>query len=311
MKKIFILIAIILILSMNVAYAADIEIPEASDVFYVNDIANVISQNTEDLIVEKNVALYEETGAQIVVVTVEFINTASIADYAYEMFNQYGIGSKEDDNGLLILLSIGDDNYYALQGSGLERTMTSGTLDYILYTYLEPSFAVQDYDTGVLSVFNAFYDEMLAVHNTEIDYTDYYSEEFEEYYPYEEYQPTSYVSIFGVFKTFFVIMVILIVLGSIFGSRKSWGRSYNRGYSNNNYIPFLGALWLLNRGSSHRPPMGGSNNNHSSGFGGFGGFGGGSHGGFSGGGSHFGGGGGSHFGGGGGSRGGGAGRGGR
>ena len=106
------------------------------------------------------------------VVTVDYTHTASIADYAYELFNEYGIGSNEKNNGLLLLLSIGDDDYYALQGAGLERTFSSGTLSYLLYEYLEPYFAQQEYDSGVLSVFNAFYDEILAIYDTNIDYEE-------------------------------------------------------------------------------------------------------------------------------------------
>ena len=40
-----------------------------------------------------------------------------------------------------LLLAIGEDNYYVLQGTGLENTLTSGTIQNILDTYMEPDFA--------------------------------------------------------------------------------------------------------------------------------------------------------------------------
>jgi len=311
MKKILIIITLILVLTCNVVFAADI--PEPTSDFYVNDTANVLSEQTKKLIIDKNVALYDKTGAQIVVVTVEFTNTASIADYAYELFNEYKIGSKDKNNGLLLLLSIGDDDYYALQGAGLERTFTSGTISYLLYEYLEPYFAQQEYDTGVLSVFNAFYEEMLAVHDTAIDTPVEYPNEYE-YYPEEYYYgPDTSINIFDVFRTFFIIIVIIAVLISIFGTRKSTKRTYSStqtrsSSSNSNIWPFLGAMYLLNKNKNNSSFFN-LNNNHntinrsSSSFRGTSSFGGGSSfGGRSGG---------FHSGGGGVSRGGGAGRGGR
>lgn len=313
MKKIVAFITLILLLVCNAVYAADI--PAPSSAFYVNDTANVISEQTEKIIIDKNAALYEKTGAQIVVVTVEYTDTASIADYAYELFNEYGIGSSGKNNGLLLLLSIGDDDYYALQGSGLERTLSSGTLSYLLYEYLEPYFAQQEYDAGVLSVFNAFYDEMLAIYDTTIDYEEPIPDEYEYYYPEEYYyNPEPTITIFDVFRTFFTIVVIIAVLSSIFGARKSTRSSSSYTRSNTSSIwPIIGAINLMNMGknisNSVRSNTTSFNNNHntinrsSSSFRGSSSFGGGSSfGGRSGG---------FHSGGGGMSRGGGAGRGGR
>ncbi|HOD93006.1 MAG TPA: TPM domain-containing protein [Clostridia bacterium] len=314
MKKIVALIILIFVLTCNIAFAADIPAPTSD--FYVNDTANVITDQTEKIIIDKNAALYEKTGAQIVVVTVDYTHTASIADYAYELFNEYGIGSNEKNNGLLLLLSIGDDDYYALQGAGLERTFSSGTLSYLLYEYLEPYFAQQEYDSGVLSVFNAFYDEILAIYDTNIDYEEPIPDEYEYYYPEEYYSnPQPSITIFDVFRTFFIIVVIIAVLTSIFGSRKSTrsSSSYTRSNTSSNIWPIIGAINLMNMGrninNSVRNNTSTFNNNHntinrnSSSFRGSSSFGGGS--------SFTGRSGGFHSGGGGMSRGGGAGRGGR
>ena len=79
-----------------------------------------------------------------------------IEDYAYTIFNEWGIGDAEKNNGLLLLLTIGEENYWAMQGQGLEGVLSSGTLGDYLYDYLEPDFAVGDYDAGVYQVFQAF-----------------------------------------------------------------------------------------------------------------------------------------------------------
>lgn len=129
---------------------------DAPDAVYVADYANVLTESTEAYIIRQSRALDEATGAQIVVVTVDFLDGMEIEDYAYTIFNEWGIGDKDRNNGLLLLLAIGEENYYAMQGQGLEGVLSSGTLGDYLYDYLEADFAIGDYDAGVCSVFDAF-----------------------------------------------------------------------------------------------------------------------------------------------------------
>ena len=50
-----------------------------------------------------NVDLYNKTGAQIVVVTVNSLDGMSVEDYALQTFRSYGIGSKDKNNGILFM----------------------------------------------------------------------------------------------------------------------------------------------------------------------------------------------------------------
>ena len=138
---------------------------DAPDSVYVGDYANVLTEETEQYIIAENRKLCEATGAQIVIVTVDFLDGMEIEDYAYTIFNDWGIGDAAYNNGLLLLLAIGEENYYAMQGEGLEGILSSGTLGDMLYDYLEPDFAVGNYDAGVRAVFDAFltwYDDHAA-----------------------------------------------------------------------------------------------------------------------------------------------------
>ncbi len=124
---------------------------------YVADIAGVLESDTVDHIVSNNQKLTDATGAAIVVVTVDFLNGKDIADYATDLFNGWGIGDKDANNGLLILLAIGEDDYYVLQGSGLKSALPASTLQEYTWNYLESDFAAKDYDAGVHKLFDAFY----------------------------------------------------------------------------------------------------------------------------------------------------------
>ena len=63
-----------------------------------------------------------------------------------------------------LLLSVGDEDYQCIQGSGLEKSLPTPTLSRILNEYLEPDFAAGSYDAGVQKTFEALYDEVCAIY---------------------------------------------------------------------------------------------------------------------------------------------------
>ena len=146
-------LCVLLIPVLNATAAT--KIPSPSRYFYVYDGPSVLSLTTEDHIVEVNKRLYDACGAQIVIACVETTGDMEIADYAEKMFNQWKIGSREEKNGVLVLMSVAEENYYAVQGKGLENLLSSGTLKLMLDEYLEPHFAAKDYDAGALAIFDA------------------------------------------------------------------------------------------------------------------------------------------------------------
>ena len=61
---------------------------QPDDDFYVLDQADVLTEELETSIIRQNQTLYRQTGAQICVVTVDFLDGQSIDDYAYTLFNE-------------------------------------------------------------------------------------------------------------------------------------------------------------------------------------------------------------------------------
>lgn len=104
---IFLSVFLIFTVVSNIAVFA-YDIPKASNQFYVNDFADILSEETEKYIVSVNDNLYVKTGAQVVVTTIQSLNGASLEEYATEMFRTYGIGSKKKNNGVLLLLALED-----------------------------------------------------------------------------------------------------------------------------------------------------------------------------------------------------------
>lgn len=124
------------------------DVVEPTEQFYVADYADVIDEATEQLIVEKAAKLCEETGAQVVVVTVDFIGESTIEEYARALFNKWGIGDKDKNNGVLLLMVIGEENYWCVQGRGLEDSLPTSSIKDMLDLCLEPDFAKHDYSRG-------------------------------------------------------------------------------------------------------------------------------------------------------------------
>ncbi|HAS72974.1 MAG TPA: hypothetical protein DCS67_02390, partial [Clostridiales bacterium UBA8960] len=97
-KKIAFVMVILAVIIAPVTFGADYPAPTSN--FYVNDFAGILSAETEKLIMDTSVPLAEKTGAQIVVVTVESLNGQDIESYARGLFNQWGIGDAQKNNGL-------------------------------------------------------------------------------------------------------------------------------------------------------------------------------------------------------------------
>ena len=109
------------------------------------------------MIYHNNVDLQKACGAQIVVAAVKTLNGLTREDYAYRLINEWGVGDKTGNNGVVLLLAIEEDDYYLTTGTGLERHLDAGTIKTILDEYLEPDFASKNYDDGVRKTFEAIF----------------------------------------------------------------------------------------------------------------------------------------------------------
>lgn len=167
-KRAVCLLFCVFMLTGSLSVAAMAKLPSPSKYFYVYDEPNVLTLTTEDHIIRANETLYDACGAQIVVACVSTTGDEDIADYARKLFNKWKIGSSDENNGVLVLLSVDEEDYYALQGKGLENLLSSGTIKVMLDQYLEPYFAAGDYDGGVRSVFDALVKFVSEIYNVSV-----------------------------------------------------------------------------------------------------------------------------------------------
>jgi len=162
-KFLVLLVLLLALLPLQSALALKVVKPGA-DAYYL-DTANVLSEETEGEIYFCNTLLKEKTGAEIAIVALDSIGGEDTYEYAYTLFNEWGIGSSKENNGFLLLMAIREDDYYALSGSGIDRIFTASVLGEMYDKYLEPDFAAKNYDAGA----RKFFEAVLA------KYADYYN----------------------------------------------------------------------------------------------------------------------------------------
>lgn len=166
-------ILIFLLLLSSFAYA----IPSPNSDFYVYDSVGKLDNNTENYIIETNRELYDKTGAQIVWVTINDLEGMDINTYATALFEEWSIGGKELDNGLLALIVPDGGEIWIEVGYGLEGMLTAGRTKRIIENNIIPHFSQGDYNAGVLSGYEEILNYVESEYNIELSSRD------AEYYP--------------------------------------------------------------------------------------------------------------------------------
>jgi uncharacterized protein len=86
----------------------------------VTDLAQVIDPATKAKIEALCTEVQQKTGAQIAVVTVRSLDGQSKEDYATDLYKHLGVGSKQENRGVLLLLAPSERQYRVEVGYGLE-----------------------------------------------------------------------------------------------------------------------------------------------------------------------------------------------
>ncbi len=144
------------ILAVSVAAFPALAVVEASDAFYVTDEAGVLSEETAQTICNYNGALETQCkGAQIVVVTVDYLDGKYSDEYAQELFNSWHVGDSEENNGMLLLLGVQENKAWLTQGKGIRSSFTDDDASEYMDRYFFDRFDAGDYDGAVTELFTA------------------------------------------------------------------------------------------------------------------------------------------------------------
>jgi uncharacterized protein len=117
---------------------------------YVNDYAGVISKSDERTLISICEDLVAANSVEMAIVTINTTGSLDISDFTFELFNTWGIGGKEADNGLLILAAIDDHEFWVTTGYGVEDVITDTLAVRIMENEAVPEFRNDDYGEGLI-----------------------------------------------------------------------------------------------------------------------------------------------------------------
>jgi len=224
----------------------------------VNDMAGILDPADAAQLEQELVAFNDSTSTQIVVLTITDLAGNDPAQFAFAVGQQWGVGQKDKNNGIVILIKpkIGNERGQAFiaPGYGLEAVIPDATAKLIVENEMIPKFKGGDYSGGIHAAVSII--KSLARGE----------------YPASAYKKKSKKAPgWGVLVPFVVLLLLFLFFRSNGGNHHSVGKN----------VPFWTWLFLASSlGNSGR----GNYGDFRSGSGGFGGGGGGGFGGFGGGG---------------------------
>lgn len=154
MKRFFAFLSVFCLFFCFTAFA----LPAPTSEFYCNDFADVISPATEKDIIQRAEQLEKQNGVQLVVSTVNHMDGEDIESYALEMARAYGIGQKEEDNGVLILLAKEERKIRIEVGYGLEGLLPDSKAGRLIDQYALSELRENNFDAGLHALFLAVAD---------------------------------------------------------------------------------------------------------------------------------------------------------
>lgn len=205
----------------------------------VNDFAGVFNRMELNKLEAMLVAYDDSTSTQITVVTVPSLQGMEVADYANRLFEKWGLGQKDKNNGLLLLLALEEREVRIEVGYGLEDRMTDALSRRIIEQDMIPRFRQGDYAGGMYAASRRAMEVLSGAYTADAQGKGEG----------------------GGNSVFFILLVILIII--FFSARNGGGNNYTgkgrSGYQPPFFFPMGG---------------GGFGGGFSGGFGGGGGFGG-------------------------------------
>lgn len=144
MKKIFLLS--LLALLFNFAFAQDF--PEKPNTL-VNDYSGVLSAQQKQALESKLVAFGDSSSTQISIAILKSVGDYDINEYAVELGRKWGVGQTGKNNGIMIVVAVGDRKISIQTGYGVEGALPDVYAKRIIDNDIKPEFRAGNYYAGL------------------------------------------------------------------------------------------------------------------------------------------------------------------
>jgi uncharacterized protein len=239
-----------MLFSLGIAKAQDLQIPpKPNPPRLVNDLAGVLQPDQVAALENKLLLYNDSTSTQVTIVTIPSTNGRDIAEVGLGILRGWGIGTKEKDNGILILAAINDRKVRIEVGDGMEGVVPDAIANRIIEENIRPNFRDGNYYQG----FDEATDRIAEAAKGEYKGT-----------PNRRGEPD------GGGAGMVILFIIIVIIISILRNRGGGGRGGGTTFSRRGWGGWIGPIGGFGGGSRGGSWGGGG------GGGGFGGFGGGS-----------------------------------
>lgn len=138
------------------AQAAELQFPSLTG--RVVDNAGLLNASDKSRL--ESLLARQETGStdQVVVVTLKSLQGTTVEDYGYQLGRHWGIGQKDKNNGVLLIVAPNERKVRIEVGYGLEGKLTDATAKIIIETKIVPAFKDGRFAEGIISGAQAIID---------------------------------------------------------------------------------------------------------------------------------------------------------
>lgn len=116
----------------------------------VVDEAQMLSPAAEARLTQELATLEAQTGHQLVVATLPDLQGYEIEDYGYQLLRAWGIGRKEQDDGVILIVAPNQKKVRIEVGYGLEPVLTDALASLIIQRAILPAFKAGNMEQGVV-----------------------------------------------------------------------------------------------------------------------------------------------------------------
>ncbi|MCB0261618.1 MAG: TPM domain-containing protein [Calditrichaeota bacterium] len=124
--------------------------PRATLDNWVTDLTGTLSAEEISQINAIISTMESQTSVEMAVVIIRQTDGRSVKEFATDLFNLWGVGKGSNDNGVLVLLSMGDRRIEVETGYGAEGVLPDGRVGQILDDVVIPRFRDGDFGRGLV-----------------------------------------------------------------------------------------------------------------------------------------------------------------
>ncbi len=197
---------------------------------FVNDFANILPIESRQELEQQLTAFAKEKNHEIAIAIIRSLEGDDIESYANKLFREWGIGTKEYNNGVLFLVAIDDRKMRIEVGYGLEGALTDLESKRIQEDIVRPLFREEKYGEGIVvgasSIMEAIEGEVLSASSSK--------------------KAPSWLNIIERYggELLFIIIFFFSWIASILGRTKSWWLGGAIGGVTGGIVALITSAWM-------------------------------------------------------------------